>query len=170
MWNLLSKRVEDCGKMRDFLEESAVARPEALTVEQLIQNLPVAERSHIAACQDCLEAAKDLLATRKIFRGVTSDAGIDRPWFAARVMSAIAARERELTEAASTWLAVPKFASRLAMVSGALLLVASTWLYEKPMSTPNLQATALAAQESLFEGPPPANQDDVLVPVQENNR
>jgi hypothetical protein len=85
-------------------------------------------------------------------------------------MAAIAARERKLTEAASTWLAVPKFASRLAMASGALLLVASTWLYERPLSMPNQQAANLAAQESLFEAPPSMNQDDVLVPVQENNR
>lgn len=170
MWDLLSKRAEECGKLRDLLEESAAARPVAVTVEQLIQGLPAAERAHIAACENCLEAAEDILATRKIFKDVTSDAGTERPWFATRVMAAIAARERELTEAASTWLAVPKFASRLAMASGALLLVATTWLYERPLSTPNQQAVTLAAQESLFEAPPPLNQDDVLVPAQENNR
>ena len=170
MWNLLSKRAEGCGKLRDLLEESAAARPVAVTVEQLIQDLRAAERAHIAACENCLEAAEDILATRKIFKGVTSDAGAERPWFAGRVMAAIAARERELTEAASTWLAVPKFASRLAMASGALLLVATTWLYERPLSTPNQQAATLAAQESLFEAPPSMNQDDVLVPAQENNR
>ncbi len=85
-------------------------------------------------------------------------------------MAAIGARERELTEAASTWLAVPKFASRLAMASGAVLLIATTWLYERPLTTPNQQAATLAAQESLFEWPAPMNQDDVLVPVQENKR
>ncbi len=84
-------------------------------------------------------------------------------------MAAIAARERELSEAASTWLAVPKFASRLAMASGALLLIVSTWLYERPLPASNQQATSLAAQESLFEAPPPMNQDDMLVPLQENN-
>jgi hypothetical protein len=170
MWNLLSKRAEECAKLRDLLEESAAARPAAVTVEQLILDLPAAERAHIAACENCLEAAEDILATRKIFKGVTSDAGTGRPWFATRVMGAIAARERELTEAASTWLAVPKFASRLAMASGALLLVATTWLYERPLSTPSQQAATLAAQESLFETPPSMNQDDVLVPVQEKNR
>jgi len=170
MWNLLSKRAEECGKLRDLLEVSATARPEALSVEQLCQDWSAVERAHIAACENCLEAAEDILATRKIFKGVTSDAGTERPWFATRVMAAIAARERELTEAASTWLAVPKFASRLAMASGALLLVATTWLYERPLSTPNQQAATLAAQESLFEAPPSMNQDDVLVPAQENNR
>jgi hypothetical protein len=168
MRNLL-KNDKECGKLRDLLDESATARPDAISVEQLSQDWSAAEHAHIAACENCLEAAKDLLATREIFKGVTSDAVTERPWFAARVMAAIAARERELTEAASTWLAVPKFASRLAMASGALLLVATTWLYERPLSTPSQQAATLAAQESLFEGPPTMNQDDMLVPVQENN-
>ncbi len=108
-------------------------------------------------------------ATREIFKGVASHAGEARPWFSTRVMTAIAARERELTEAARTWLAVPKFALRLAVASVALLLLTSTWLYEKPLPASNQQAASLAAQESLFEAPPPTNQDDVLVPMQENN-
>lgn len=170
MWNLLKKSGEKCGKLRDLLEESAAARPEAASVEQLSPDWPAAERAHIDACADCLEAANDLLTTRRIFKGVASHTEMDRPWFSARVMTAIAAREREVTETASTWLAVPRFASRLALASGALLLIASTWLYERPLPAPNLQATALAAQESLFEAPPPANQEDVLVNAQENNR
>jgi hypothetical protein len=169
MRNLL-KNDKECGKLRDLLEESATARPDAISVEQLSQDWSAAERAHIAACENCLEAAKDLLATREIFKGVTSDAVTERPWFAARVMAAIAARERELTEAASTWLAVPKFASRLALASCALLLVASTWLYERPQPAANQQAANLAAQESLFETSPPMNQDDVFVIGQENNR
>lgn len=170
MWNLLKKREEDCMKVQDLLEESAAARPEAVRVEELYAAWPAAQRAHIAACESCQEAAEDLLATREIFKGVGSTKEIARPWFANRVMAAIAARERELSEMASTWLAVPKFASRLAVASGALLLVASTWLYERPLPAPNQQAGTLAAQESLFESPAPANQDDLLVPVQENNR
>lgn len=170
MWSLLKKNDERCRKSRDLLEDSAVARPGATTVAELSEPWPAAERAHIAACASCQEAAKDLLATREIFKGITSSSQTERPWFAARVMAAIAVRERELSEAASTWLAVPKFASRLALASAALLLVASTWLYERPLSTPNQQASYLAAQESLFETAPPANQEDVLVPLQENNR
>jgi hypothetical protein len=170
MWNLLKKSDEECRKTRDSLEDSAAARREAVSVEQLGREWPAAERAHIAACGNCQEAAKDLLATREIFKGVDSNAETERPWFATRVMAAIAARERELSEAASTWLAVPRFASRVALASGALLLVASTWLYERPLSTPSQQATTLAAQQSLFEAPLPVNQDDVLVNMQENNR
>jgi hypothetical protein len=168
MWNLL-KNDEECMKLRDLLEESAAARPEAVTVEQLSQEWPAAECAHISACASCQEAAKDLLATREIFKGITSNSQTERPWFATRVMAAIAARERELTEAASTWLAVPKFASRLAMASVALLLVASTWLYKKPTHSPTQHDSTLAAQQSIFEAPPAVNQDDVLINTPENN-
>ena len=169
MWNLLKKNKEECSKLRDLLEESAAALPEAADAEQLSAAWPAAQRNHMAACGSCRETAQDLLATREIFKGVGSATEMAKPWFATRVMAAIVARERELAEAASTWLAVPKFASRLALASGGLLLVASTWLYERPLPAANQQASTLAAQESLFEAPPPMNQDDMLVPVQENN-
>jgi hypothetical protein len=168
MWNLLKKNSEECSKLQDLLEESATALPEATSVEELSAAWPAAQRSHLAACGGCREAAQDLLATREIFKGVGSATEMARPWFATRVMAAIAARERELAEAASTWLAVPKFASRLALVSGALLLVASTWLYERPLPAANQQASTLAAQESLFEAAPLMSQDDVLFNMQEN--
>jgi len=168
MWNLL-KSNEECRKLKDLLEESATILPEAVSVEELSAAWPAAQRNHISACRKCQEAARDGFATHEIFKGAVSYTDAARPWFAARVMAAIAARERELAEAASTWLAVPKFASRLAMASGALLLVASTWLYERPLPTPTQQASTLEAQESLFEAPPPTNQDDVLVNVQESN-
>jgi len=169
MWNLLKKSDEECRKVRDLLEDSAAIRPEAVSIGELSEALSAAAQTHIGACVSCQEAVQDLLATREMFKGVASNSEIERPWFATRVMAAIAARERELSEAASTWLAVPRFASRLAMASGALLLLASTWLYERPLSTTSQQASTLAAQESLFEAPLPANQDDVLVPAQENN-
>lgn len=169
MWNLLKKTGDGCIKMLDSLEESAAMRPEAKNIEELIVHLSAAERSHIAACASCREAALDLLETREIFKGVDAAKEMAKPWFPARVMAAIAARERELAEVTSTWLAVPKFASRLALVSAGLLLVASTWVYERPLPATSQQANSLAAQESLFEAPPSANQDDVLVPVQENN-
>ena len=171
MWNLLKKRDEECRKLQDLLEDSAAARPEAVRVEQLSEAWPAAQRAHIVACETCQEAAQDILASREIFKGLASGADQARPWFANRVMAAIAARERELSEVARTWLAVPKFASRLAMASGALLLVASTWLYERPYKAPARQPAATASQEYLFESPqPPMNQDDVLISLAEQNQ
>ena len=169
MWNLLKKTDDGCIKMLDSLEESAAMRPEAKNIEELSVHLSAAERSHIAACSSCREAALDLLETREIFKGVGAAKEMAKPWFPARVMAAISARERELAEVTSTWLAVPKFASWLSLVSAGLLLVASTWVYERPLPATSQQANSLAAQESLFEVPPSTNQDDVLVPVQENN-
>jgi hypothetical protein len=169
MWNLLNKSDKECGKLRDLLEESAAALSEATSAEELIAALPEAQRNHMAACGRCQEAGRDVLAAREIFKGVGSATELAKPWFATRVMAAIVARERELAEAASTWLAVPKFASRLALASGALLLVVSTWLYERPLPAANQHASLLAAQESLFDAPPPMNQDEVLRRTPENN-
>src|SRR5712664_3804231 len=169
MWNLLKKSGEECRKLMASIEQAAAVRPAATSVEALSEALSPAERAHVASCEKCRRTAQDLLATREIFNVVGSTTEMAKPWFATRVMAAIVARERELTEAASTWLAVPKLASRLALASGALLLVASTWLYERPLPAVNQRAHALAAQESLFEAAPPVNQDDVFVPVQENN-
>ena len=170
MWNLLKKSDGECRKLQDLLEDSAAVRPEAASVEALSDCLSLAERTHIASCERCREAAQDLLATREIFKRVGSSTELASPWFATRVMAGIAARERELAEAASTWLAVPKFASRLAMASGALLLLTSTWLYERPSTAPAKQPAASSSQEYLFEAPqPPMNQDDVLISLAEQN-
>src|ERR1700674_121252 len=171
MWNLLKKRVEECRKLQDLLEESAAARPEFVSVKELIESLPAALRNHIAACGKCPEGGHDLLTTRELFKGVATYTQMEKPWFATRVIAAIAARERELSEVARTWLAVPKFASSLAMASGALLLVASTWLYERPSAAPAKQPAAAASQEYLFEAPQPnMNQDDVLTSLAEQNQ
>jgi hypothetical protein len=171
MWNLLKKSDEECRTLRDLLEDSAAARREAVRVEQLSEAWPAAQRNHIAACKSCRRAAQDFLTTREIFQGVTSRAGQAGPQFATRVMAAIASRERALSEVASTWLAVPRFASRLALASAALLLVASTWLYERPSPAPAKQPSAAASQEYLFELPqPPMNQDDVLISLAEQNQ
>ncbi len=169
MWNLLKKSDEACRKLQDLLEDSAAARPEAVRIEQLREAWPAAQRKHVAACKNCQEAAQDLLATREIFKGVASSTGQAGPGFAAGVMGAIRARERELALPASLWGAVPRYASRLAWVSAIVLLAGSTWLYERPVSAPNSQPSTLAAQESLFEATPPMNQDDVLINLQENN-
>lgn len=168
MWKFLKSR--ECKKFQDGLEESAAARVGAGNLEELLGVMAPAERAHVAACADCREAARDFLASREILRGMTA-AGVEAgPGFATRVMNVIAARERELANLANAWSEVPRFASRLAWASAIVLLVGSTWLYERPASVSNRPLTGLAAQESLFETAPTANQDDVLISVTENNR
>src|SRR5256884_9767493 len=128
MWNLLEKNDKECRKLRDLLEDSALARPEAARIEELSETWAAAEHNHLAACNRCQTAAQDLLATRKIFKGVGSATEMARPWFSTRVMAAIAARQRELTEAAGTGVAGPEFASRVKLALGGLLLFSGTWV------------------------------------------
>ena len=170
MWNLLNRRKEECNHLQDLIEEIATKNPQVANVEKLLEALPAAARAHFAACLDCRDAARELLAARKLMGAIPPGAQEPGPWFVTRVMAAIAAREKELSDVAKTWLAVPKFASRLALASAALLLVTSTWLYERPFPAPASDATSVAAQESLFESAAPmANQDDILLIREERN-
>jgi hypothetical protein len=171
MWNLLKKSDEECRELQDLLEESAAARPDAVRIEELSEDWPLAQREHLAACESCQEAAQDVLATREVFRAVASHTEQPQPWFATRVMEAIRARERELALGASLWSAVPRFASRLAWVAAVVLLAGSAWLYERPVAAPNKAPAASSTQEYLFEAPPsPMNQDDVLISMAEKNQ
>jgi hypothetical protein len=170
MWNLLNRRKNECNHLQDLIEDVATKNPQVASVEKLSEALPAVSRTHFVACPDCRGAARELLAVRKLMGVIPLSAQEPGPWFVTRVMAAIAAREKELSDVAKTWLAVPKFASRLALASAALLLVTSTWLYKRPFPAPVPEATSVAAQESLFESPAPtANQDDILLIREERN-
>jgi hypothetical protein len=170
MWDLLSNRKKECSRFQDLLEVAAAAHPHVESIEVILGVLPAEERAHFAACRGCGEAGQDLLATRRLFRGVASTARKAGPWFPRRVMASIAARERELALHVSPWSAVPRFASRLSWMTAIVLLAGSTWLFERPVSAPTKQASAATTQEYLFESPPPPmNQDDVLMSMAEKN-
>ena len=170
MWDLLTRRKAECNRLQDLQEDAAAKHLHAESFGELLEALPPARRTHFAECGSCRDAAQELLATRKLLRCIPPGAEEPRPWFAKRVMAAIAARERKLAEVTKTWLAVPRFASRLALASLALLLLTSTWLYERPFAAPVKPSMSVASQESLFEAPlPTANQDDVLIGRAERN-
>ena len=140
-----------------------MAKSKASTVQEWTDELPAEERAHLLACRQCREAAEDLITARKLFREVASAAQVDRPFFVSRVMSAIAAREKELGEFVNPWAEVPRFATRLAWITAVLLLAGSTWIYEKGMMAPSHWSSGMAGPESIFEPTPPATQDDVLM-------
>jgi hypothetical protein len=169
MWNLLKKNNPECGKLRDSLGEAATKRADVMSVEGLLEGLSSAEREHLTSCEDCREAAVDLVAAKELFQGVASFSEDAKPWFAARVMNAIAARERELSLRVSAWSEFPRFASRLAWITAVVLLAGSTWFYEKAMKTPSYPLKGARTQESIFEAPQQTNQDDVLLSVEESN-
>lgn len=165
--DLLNKKNEACGEFRDHLETSGTS-PAAATFDEVFSTLPTTLQSHAASCQDCREAAEELLSVRTLLKTLPADSVSPDAWFAARVMAAIAAREAESRGKGSYWAAVPVLASRLALASAALLLVVSSWIYQRPTVAPARTTSTDSAPETLFESSqPPANQDDILVSLAE---
>ena len=159
MWYMV-KENEECRKFRDALEDAAAQSGDTVSVENLLADLPDEQRKHVAACADCGEAANDLVKVKALLHRASSLASEERPWFAARVMAAIASRERELAERVSAWTEFPRFALRLTWVAAILLLAGTTWFYEAVVRAPSY---APPGQESIFEVPQQTTPDDVLV-------
>ena len=156
MWNLLRKRKNqnECSRLRDALEN---------VVD--VAALSLAQREHLAACSACQQASSDISTGRIVLRDLPARAASPGPWFAPRVMAAIAARESELQQTVETWAAVPRLAARVSWISALALLLASTWLYQLPKPTP-ISGNESGA-ESLFDSPQsPAPQDDAVLPLE----
>ena len=161
MWNLLKSNKEECKRLRDVLEVAAAKHADAVSAETLTGELTAEERKHIEMCSDCREAIRELVTTKELFQGAASFAEEERPWFAARVMAAIASRERKLAERVSTWTEFPRFASRLTWVAAIVLLAGTTWFYESVLRAPTYPLNG--AQESIFEAPQQTPPDDILI-------
>jgi hypothetical protein len=82
-------------------------------------------------------------------------------------MAAIAARKADLARAADTWTFLPKLAARLTWASAVALLLASTWLYQKPATTSAKPVDTDITGEPVVDTATPANNDDVLVSLAE---
>jgi hypothetical protein len=166
MISLFRRHKRECNNFRDALSEVAGAA----TIQELLADASPQQRAHAAACEDCRKALEEFLATRVLLSALQPQMDVPRPWFASRVMSAIAARGSESSRLATAWTAVPKLASRLAWISAVAILVASTWLYQKPVTSMG-QSGADPSAETLFETPSQqANQDDVLVSMVEKDQ
>ena len=147
----IGKNRGPCKDVRDSLETSASAVA-----------LPASLQEHLSDCVACRTLADELFASRALLRRLPEQAATPGPWFTARVMAAIAARESNLQRTVEAWTVVPQFAARLTWISALALLLAGTWFYEapKPAAKPGNESTI----ESLFDiTPNSAAQDDVLV-------
>jgi len=160
MWDMLKEK-EECKRFRDGLDEATAQLDDAVTVEKLSASLPEEQQKHLVACLGCREAANDLVKVKALFGSAASFAGEVRPWFATRVMAAIASREKKLAVRVSAWTEFPRFASRLAWVAAILLLAGTTWFYESVVRAPS--SNPAGSQESIFEVPQQTAPDDVLV-------
>jgi hypothetical protein len=173
MWMLNNENAKDCEPAREELERIAGghATHEFTSLDSLLDQLPQNERLHASGCAECQLFAKDLLELKTIFAAEREDArdsgaklAQPGPFFMARVMAAIKAREAEEDKSAQTWAAVPRLAHRLTLLASLTLLVAGGWLYERP-TQPNTVAGISAEQnsEGLVEGSSTAMQDDFVL-------
>lgn len=153
MWNLRNKNTSGCSRLREALESAADIS--ALTAEL---------QQHLAVCGECRLAVDEFSASRALLATLSSRRYEPSPWFVSRVMSAIVARENELKRSIDTWTLIPRLAAKLTWVSALALLLAGTWLYERPRPTPH--STQVSAGESLFDSPSSAAPDDLLMSVE----
>lgn len=160
MWHLRRRSTEECRRLRDAVEEVAAKQANTVSVKSLREELTTEEQQHIATCQDCQEAVQELVAARELFQGAARFGEEARPWFAARVMAAIAAREKDLAERVTAWTEFPRFASRLTWVAAIVLLASTTWFYKSVVRVPN---PVNGSQESIFEAPQQTTPDDILI-------
>jgi hypothetical protein len=172
MTNFLKAHEAQCRDFRSQLEDAAGAAPGAKELSELLTSAPSALKEHAAACADCRAAAENILEARALLAELPSNADIAGPWFAPRVMAAIAARKAELSRAADTWTFLPKLAARLTWASAVALLLASGWLYQKPLSTSTkpVVLTDITGEPLLDTTTPPANDDEVLLSLAEKPR
>ena len=159
MGNFFDKQGDPCSRWQAWLESQADGLPPARTLDQWTSGLSPEDRTHVHDCAECRVAMDAWLSFRRSLQ-VSKPAATAPPWFAARVMAAIATREEESRPIAA-WIAVPRFASRLALASAALLVFAGSWLYQK---TPvRVSKPPASATESLFDSQPPSQADDEVL-------
>jgi hypothetical protein len=151
MWNVLKRKSQICDQLRDSLEE----RSDLAALSRELQ-------LHLQACGACQTTVSQFEMSRGVLRNLSSRTAEPGAWFVSRVMAAISAREAELRRSLDTWSVLPRLAARLSWVSALALLLACTWLYEKPRSAPN--GSNDGTTESLLDpSSVSAAPDDVLV-------
>jgi predicted anti-sigma-YlaC factor YlaD len=157
MWNPLKKNRVDCEWFIDLLERDGST-----------EALPAVLREHVAACEHCEISQGEFAKSRALLSALPRPVTEARPWFAPRVMAAIAAREAEMRRALDAWTIVPKLAVKLTWVSALALVLASTWLFGQPASVSVKQPAATdLTGETVHETITPANNDELLLSLAE---
>jgi hypothetical protein len=167
----LNKRGADCRDFQMQVEDAAAAAAKARELPELLAALPEPLKKHMTECGNCRAAANNILEARVLLAELPSHAAIAGPWFAPRVMAAIAARKTEFGRATDTWTFLPRLAARLTWASAIALLLASGWLYQEPASTSTKPAVVTdITGEPLVYSATPADNDEVLVSLAEKPR
>lgn len=170
MWNNWKNQDAACNTILESLEEYSVANKKEVTVESILASLPQEQREHALDCVSCRTALQDFVTVRQMLADVPAYSTSESPWFASRVMSAIATREYELSVPLTISAILPRIAARLTWVTSVVLLIASAFLFQRPMTPPPAAPSATTAQDSLFDSSQIQNgSDDILLSLAERN-
>jgi hypothetical protein len=163
-----NREVRGCQEFREELEALPFKNIEAGF--GMLEAMSQASREHASRCLDCREAAEDLAFTRAALQPLGELSAEPGPWFATRVMSAIAGRESEMDVRDAVWVGIRRLAPRLVAVCALLLVLASTWTYQlrrvELAGPPQVASTETVLEPSQ---PAPLN-DDVLINATEGHR
>ena len=160
-----NREVRGCQEFREELEALPLKN-----TESVLDGLSPASLAHASACAECREAAEDLALTRAALQPLGELSPEPGPWFATRVMAAIAGRESEMDLSDALWVSIRRLAPRLVAVCALLLLLASTWTYQL-RRVEIAGPPQVASNESVLElGQSAPLNDDVLINATEGHR
>ena len=166
MSNELEMKNNECGRFLEELEGVAVSDAKEVSAQTVVTQMSSQARGHAEVCAECRGAVEDLAETRRALLPMSTPVAEAGPWFAARVMAAIRAKENELDQRSNgVWLGVRRLAPRLVALCAVVLLVGTTWAYQVRQQDLARQLQ-LQPAESVFESVPAPLNDDVLVGAQ----
>ena len=151
-----------CGRFREELELVRVPGDAVVERGEYLEEMPKEVRGHAGGCASCLQALDDAVETRNLLLSLATEAGGAQPgpWFASKVMNAIAAKERHIEKGDGVWIGVRRLAPRLAAVCALVLVLMGTWAMQTQREYQAKQMRASAG--GLFEGQTGSPNDDVL--------
>ena len=165
-----SQESSGCQEFREELEVLPLKVNMGSELRMLLEEMSPGSRKHASKCADCREAADDVALTRSALRPLGEVSAEPGPWFATRVMTAIAGRESEMDLRDAVWVSIRRLAPRLVAVCALLLLLASTWTYRlRQMEIVGRTQTG-SADTVLEPGQPAPLNDDVLLSTTEGRR
>lgn len=156
MGNLLNRDEANCRRFLDALEELPLSGGTRKSAEEWRAELPEAEDEHAGRCEVCRTALEGFAETRNALTGVVAHE--PGPWFTARVMAAINAREEKED---GVWISVRRLAPRLVAVSALLLVLGGSWALEL-RKTDGLNAERRSGDMVFDSSVAPTSYDDGL--------
>jgi hypothetical protein len=156
---------------RQFLDEleTVPARVAPELWREPLARLSDSARAHAKKCASCEGALEDLLATRNVLAPMAAILPEAGPWFAARVMAGIRAKEKEMeAKREGVWISVRRLAPRLVAFCTLLLLLGGTWalqLRRADLAQRQENRPVETVFDSTGQGSP--FNDDILAPVKE---